>query len=335
MDVHTALIPKTVSRAFEDRLRYLDMKGNPHRFVRMTFLKALIVGMALGALSFVYFDFSSLHGVAGLVVGFIGMLGLTFLQLDLAADSKGKWVESVLPDALQLISSNIRSGLTTERALLVSARPEFGPLEKELKRASTRVLSGSTVEEALLDIPKRIKSSVVERTVWLISKGVRAGGEMADLLAQLSNNLREQLTLQAEARASVSIYVMLIFFSAAIGGPALYAVSSFIVEVMAAQSSTAPAVDPSQLAAAGSRAQGLSGFLGGKTNIIDPDFVVFFTMVMLLVGGFFASLILGAIATGKEKNGFKYLPFVLGLSFLVFFAIRYVLVGAFGSLLLR
>jgi hypothetical protein len=131
------------------------------------------------------------------------------------------------------------------------------------------------------------------------------------------------------------MFKLLIFFSAAFGGPALYAVSSFIVEVMTAQSGSTPEIDPSIIAQGGSRFAGLSGFVGGSASIISPEFIVFFAQVMLFVGGVFASLILGAIATGKEKDGMKYLPVMLLVSFGLFFLIRSVMHAAFGPLLLN
>jgi hypothetical protein len=152
---------------------------------------------------------------------------------------------------------------------------------------------------------------------------------------QLSHNLRKQLALQSEAHASISIYLILIFFSAAFGGPALYAVSSFIVEVMTAQTASTPHIDTGAIAAAGSRFSSLGSFVGGSASIISPDFVVFFAQVMLFVGSIFASLILGAISSGKEKDGVKFLPLMLLFSYGLFFLIRAVMHAAFGPLLLN
>jgi flagellar protein FlaJ len=320
--------------AFEQQFAYLGVRIASRKFFINMMMFALVVGVISTVFTSLVLGWPYLLVMGGFIFSFAGTVAGVYLFLDLQAEGRGKQVERVLPDALQLIASNIKAGLTTERAMLVSARPEFGPLEAEMKRVSTRILAGVPVEKAIMEIPKHIKSTLVERTTWLLARGISSGGEIADLLMQLSRNLRTQIALQSEAHASISIYIILIFFSAAFGGPALYAVSSFIVAVMSAQTAAQPQVDASALAGAGARFGGLGSFIGGESSIISPEFVVFFAQIMLFVGGIFASLILGAISTGKEKDGVKYIPVVLIFSFGLFYLIRIVLIAAFGPLLL-
>lgn len=326
---------QTIMDAFERQFAYLGIRISSRKFFINILMLALLLGIGSTVFTSLALQWPYFMVVLGFFGTFAGTIGGVYLFLDLQAEGRGKQVERVLPDALQLIASNIKAGLTTERAMLVSARPEFGPLETEMKRVSTRILAGVPVEKAIMEIPKHIKSTLVERTTWLLARGISSGGEIADLLMQLSRNLRTQIALQSEAHASISIYIILIFFSAAFGGPALYAVSSFIVAVMSAQTAAQPQVDQSALAGAGSRFGGLGSFIGGESTIISPEFVVFFAQIMLFVGGIFASLILGAIATGKEKDGVKYIPVVLLCSFGLFYLIRTVLIAAFGPLLLN
>ncbi len=325
---------RAIIEAFETEFAYLGVRISSRKFVLNMLMFAFAASVGSTIFTSLVLRWPYFLVVVGFFATFILVMGGIYMFLDLQAESRGRQVERVLPDALQLIASNIKSGLTTERALLVSARPEFGPLETEFKRISTRILSGVPIEKAIMEVPKHIKSTLVERTMWLLARGISSGGEIADLLLQLSRNLRSQLTLQSEARASISIYVILIFFSAAFGGPALYAVSSFIVEVMSSQIGNQPQIDPGALAAAGARSSSLGAFVGGSSGIISPEFITMFAQIMLFVGGIFASLILGAIATGKEKDGIKYLPFVMLCSFGLFFLIRFVLHSAFGTLLL-
>ncbi len=327
----SALIPRPVIEAFARQLLYADVRLEARRFVGFLAVYALITSLVVAGVLAALLKIPPAYSFLGF---FVGLLGIPYLLLSLTADSKGQFVEKVLPDALQLIASNIRAGLTTEKALLLSARPEFGPLERELKRASSVIMSGTPVDFALKDMPARIKSGVLEQTVWLLSRGINSGGEISDLLIQLSNNLREQNALREEEKADVSTYVILIFFSAGVGAPALYGVSSFIVQVMTAQR---PNI--SGLSGAIPAAGGVSGFvssmLSAPKSTITVDFVVFFIELMILFGSFFSALILGVINKGKEKEGFKYLPFLLLVSFGMFFLVRSVLLSVFGPILLR
>ena len=169
--------------------------------------------------------------------------------------------------------------------------------------------------------------------MWLLSRGIGSGGEISDLLIQLSNNLREQNALREEEQADVSTYVILIFFSSAFGAPALYGVSSFIVQVMTAQK---PNVGSINLPAG---TGGVSGFttsmLQASKSTITVDFVVLFIEIMIVFGALFSAMTLGVINKGKEKEGLKYLPFLLLASFGVFLIVRTALLTVFGPILLK
>ena len=237
-----------------------------------------------------------------------------------------------MPDVLQLIASNIKAGLTTERSLFVSARPEFGPLTVELKTASKNIIAGDRIEHALLEIPKKIKSKILERTLWLLAEGIKNGGQIADLLIELGNDLREENIVKAEIKSNISMYIILIFIAAAFGAPMLFGVSSFIVGILEEQMGTvdldADALKEMQ------RGSPMGNMMGVPTASVGEDFVVGFVGVSIIVTSVFAGLTIGVINSGKEKEGVKYIPFVLLISFVLFYLVRAVLEIVFGSLFL-
>jgi len=316
-------IPKSFRLAFAKELDYLGMSVDAGKFVGFVFSFGLFLSIGIALNLYFFFEIPFAFSFIGFFLLFVGGI---YAWLNITAESKGKFVEKILPDVLQLIASNVRSGLTTERALLVSARPEFGPLEFELKKASKKILTGTPVQDALSAIAKSIKSKNLEKTVWLINKGISSGGQVSDVLSQLSDDLREQNSLQDEISANISVYVMLIFFSAAIGAPIMLGISSFIVQILDKQTSGLQ-VDTSNIQ--GPR----TPFSGIPQARISPDFVVLFAGVSLLVTVVFAALTMGIINTGSEKNGMKYLPVLLIVAFGLFFAIRIMLATMFKQLL--
>ncbi len=322
-----AILPRPLVESFRKELEYLGIDVSERSF--LGFLVLFGLGISTGV-SLNLFFFLGFPVFISIPVVFVLFLAGVYVWLSIASESKGKFVEKILPDALQLIASNIKSGLTTERALFVSARPEFGPLEKELKLASKEILAGKRIDIALLELPTRIRSKVLERTVWLISKGIQSGGQIADLLMKLSDDLREQRSIQEEVKANVSMYVLLIFFASAIGAPMLLGISSFIVEILGSQSSIIDPEDLSGFQSAGSAGQFVAV---GDQESLSVEFIVFFSSILILVGAVFASMTMGTINTGKEKNGLKYLPLLLLISFALFFAVRFGLTTFFADLL--
>ncbi len=321
-------IPRRILHGFKREMEYLDINVPEASFVGFLFLFGFFLSLGIAANLFL---FLKINFFAGTVFFFTLFVGGSYLWLNLAAESKGKYVEKILPDALQLVASNVKAGLTTERALLVSAREEFGPLEVELRRAAGKIIGGFTVQDALSEIPKKIKSRLLESTIWLISEGIQRGGEIGDLLIELSDDIREQASVKAEISANISMYVLLIFFASAFGAPVLFGVSTFIVEILTSQSQSIPQV-PS-VSGTSYNSPLMRGFSDASQKV-SFGFVLMFSMVSLFFTSLFASMTIGVINTGAEKGGSKYLPIILLIAFSLFFIIRALLAGFFGNLLL-
>ncbi len=316
------LVPKGVRGAFGRQIKYVGMERDEKRL--FGFLLAFGLFLSAGVSLNLYF-FLSFPIAFGFLGFFVFFLAASYFWLEISAESRGKFVERVLPDALQLVASNIRSGLTLERALLASARPEFGPLSEELRGAGKRILTGEKAGKALASMCGSIRSKNFERTVWLLNKGIESGGEMSSILQQLSDDLREQNMLREEISANVSMYVLLIFFAAAIGAPIMLGISSFIVQIIHSQVSGLSAQTIASI-----QAQSMGGLVV-VSNPVDPAFVSLFSQVALLVTMLFAAMTMGIINTGSEKQGVKYFPVLFIVGFFVFHATWHALQFVFAQ----
>ena len=332
----SSLIPKPFVSWTDRLLEYAGVHIEARRFVGFLFLFGLGLSIAIALNAYVVFEQPTEYAAAAFLVSFMVFAGGALFWLNSIAASKGKFVEKILPDALQLIASNIKAGLTTEKALFVSARPEFGPLSLELQETSKRILSGDRIEHALLVIPTKIKSKVLERTIWLITQGIKSGGQISQLLIKLSRDLREENALKSEVNANISMYVMLIFFSAAFGAPMLFGISSHIVGVLSGQEieelTAGSRTGNIQMGGMGGGLVG--GFISGNDKVkeVDENFVVLFCIVALTVTCIFAGLTLGTMSTGKAINGMKYTVVIALISFPLFFLVRAIMAEVMGSL---
>ena len=77
-----------------------------------------------------------IEGVIAGVIAFFSMCLLIYLFIYfrkiLIISARVKKVEAIFPDFLQLMASNLRAGMTIDRAILTSSRPEFAPLDEEI-----------------------------------------------------------------------------------------------------------------------------------------------------------------------------------------------------------
>ena len=321
-----ALLPTGIIAAFARELRYVGIQVGEKQFVGFLVLFGFGIAIAVSANLFVFFK---INPILSFFVCFIAFLGGVYFWLSQTAEKEGKVAERVFPDVLELIASNIKAGLTTEQALFSSARPEFGVISDELRVASKEIMSGERLENALLDIPTRIKSKILERSIWLLTQGIKSGGEIAGLLIQLGADLREENAMADEISANISMYVILIFAAAIIGAPLLFGISSLIVGILVEQTGNI-AISPEQMESYSSMST-IGRFMGLPTVNITESFIVGFSVIALIATAIFASLTTGAMAAGSEKEGIKYIPILLIGGLGLFFLIRIVLGEMLGG----
>ncbi|MGC8812582.1 MAG: type II secretion system F family protein [Candidatus Aenigmatarchaeota archaeon] len=315
-------MPKGYREYLEKKLVCCGIPTNVDIFIGFTLLLSLLLSFIIslslflvGFLNFLYF-----------VIAFLGILCVSVLVehavLVLIADRKASFVDEILPDALQLMAANIRAGITPDRALLLAARPEFGPLEIEIKRAAKEALTGRSIEDALLEVPKRIESKMLNRAIRLIVEGLRSGGELATLLDETANDARQTQSLRKEVRANVAMYGMFILFAVAIGAPLLYAISTHLVEMIIRVSAGI------QMPEVTGTAAGLSMIKFASPNI-DPQFIFNFSIAAIIITTTFGGIIIGLIEAGKEKAGIKFVFALIAVGILVFIGMRYLLASMF------
>ncbi|MFA6048429.1 MAG: type II secretion system F family protein [Candidatus Micrarchaeia archaeon] len=257
-----------------------------------------------------------------------------YLWLSMAAASRAKKIETVLPDGLQLISANMRAGMTLENAIWSSAVPEFGPLRDEIRKVSADTFGGKPIDEALAAMGTRVRSRIVERTIRLVAEGIRLGGEMAPLLDEVSADIKSTQTLQKEIATSTTMYAMFILFAAVFAAPALFSISTFYSEMneglVAKQ--TAGLSGRQMPTGGGVPAFGFSSPDAQSADRITAKDIRDFSIAALVITTFFAGLLLGQIQAGHWTEGIKYSPIFVGVALAIYFAGVSVLASTVGKI---
>ncbi|MBW2974200.1 type II secretion system F family protein [Candidatus Woesearchaeota archaeon] len=303
--------PKKLRNDYLNLLTYSGIKVNSDRFIGFVAVFGALLALAITF-------YMGLFVTLPFWLSFIGIFFLIqiffYFFLVLRADTKAKFVESILPDVLQLMSSNLRAGLTTDKALLLSARTEFGPFQDEIHQVGKAVTMGKEISSALVDMSKKIKSEMLSKTVALIVSGLKSGGELASLLEQTARNLRREKMVDSRIRANVMTYIIFISVAVCFGSPLLFGLSSFLVEVMA---QTLGSIEMPETSLAGALPVTFTSVS------ISINFVILFSIVFLVTSSILGSLILGLISKGKEREGIRFMPFLVVFSVCIFFLIRF------------
>jgi len=276
---------------------------------------------------------SMLGNILGFIVALLSLLifeALFFAFLFITADNRAKKIEDVLPDALFMISANIRAGMTTENAIMASAKPEFGPLEEEIRRMSAKTFGGSSLNQALLEMGARVRSTTLKRAMRLLVEGNALGGQMAALLYEVGQDMRNIAQLKRELMNITLMYTIFIIFSCVVASPLLFATSVYYTQ-LSEKISSRVTISSDQLPT------GASGFFNvGKKN---PDSQITgtdmqnFAISCIIVTTFFSSLVLSQIRHGKLNGAIKYVPIFMTAALLIFFVAQYILTSMFKSIM--
>ena len=251
-----------------------------------------------------------------------------YVALALAADSRRKKVEDVLPDFLSLSAANVRAGMTVDQAMWYAAKPEFGILSVEVTTVAKRTFGGMPFNKAIDHLSERFNSKAVRRSVALIKQGIASGGKLADILERTAEDSRQMRILRQEIATSLLMYIIFIVFAGAIGTPFLFAISGKLVGVVEGVFTALPTQASGSSVSAGM----VGAFVTpSRPAITSADFAIFAILSCILTA-VFSSLIIGVISKGSKKDGISYLPFLLILSLAIFFVVSFLLEGFLSNL---
>jgi archaellum biogenesis protein FlaJ (TadC family) len=258
------------------------------------------------------FQLEPIYLIAAFILPPLLFVFLLDTLLRIIADSRARICEAAFPDVLILMSSNIKAGLTPDKALNYSIREEFGPLAKELQHASRRANTGLNFSKVLMEVPNTIKSNLIRGSIRLIVEGLEGGGELSSLLEETAKDIRNMELIRKEVQAQVRTYSVFIFFAAVIGAPILFSVSVYLVRALAI-------INPIDLETLPPQAQRNLPFLSMKPPEYGVEFLNMYVLSNLFIISIFAGLLIGLIEKGNELRGAKYIPILLTVALTIFY----------------
>lgn len=304
-------------------MRLLSKLSNEEKgIIKKLILITTVISIAVSTLILIFYR-NFLMSILGFFGTYILILLYAYFKKVLKRRARIKKLEEVFPDFLQLMSSNLRAGMTIDRAMMLSSRPEFAPLDDEILQTGKDITTGKSIEMSLLDMSKRINSEKINKTILLIISGIRAGGDLAVLLDETAVYMRERGFVEKKASSSVLMYVIFIFLAVSIFAPALFSLSTVLVEILEEILSGIPTDLPTNVSAP---------FTLSKLNI-SITFIKYFSIAFMLTIDLLSSLVLGLVNKGDEKEGLKYFPAILVISVFIFFFARILIANFLGDLL--
>lgn len=337
-----AFVPKQLREPLRNYLLKAGYENIPYSLFGLLFLVTLATTYVL-FLGFVVPEIQESSQLAVFLITLIFWLVALFVlnalvmfftwsSLNLKIYGRTKEIEDKLPDYLDLVITNLRSGMSFDKSLFSAIRPEFGVLAREVGMVSKRVLTGNDTAASLHEFSQRYDSPILRRSIDLIVSEIDSGGEIAVVIERVVDNLRKTKRLKDEMRSSVISYMMFISIIVMVLSPLLFALANTILTVIlsfADQIAAGPS-SGSQMGSAASMFESLARLAENEEFIVQG--FRNFSYAALITISLFAGMIVSIIEKGDIRGGIKYIPIFIAVTVILYTISSGIIQSVFGSI---
>lgn len=137
--------------------------------------------------------------LATLVLYMLGILTPPVL-VRFRQQKRAKMLNRQIGDTLVIISNALRAGQSFQQAMNLVSREMAQPTAKEFGRTVRELNLGVSLESALLNMSKRVGSKDLDLLITVILIQRQVGGNLAEVLDNIANTIRERIRIQGEIR---------------------------------------------------------------------------------------------------------------------------------------
>lgn len=160
---------------------------------------ALIVMVTAATIGFVV----GAHVIFGIIFAVVGAWA-PFLFMRSKQGYRQRQLSGQIPDALDLLSSSLRSGHSFLRGMQVVVTQLNPPITEEFERVVDEVRLGMSVEAALGNLVARTGNYDLELIVSAVQTQLSVGGNLAEVLDNIAGMIRERVRLAGEISAATA-----------------------------------------------------------------------------------------------------------------------------------
>lgn len=161
-----------------------------------TFLLIILVTGALAMLLFQIFFGRPLFGV---LVGLVAA-SIPYFVVRSKKTKRTRQMEEQLPDAMDLMTSALRAGLSLPAALQLVAQEAPSPLAEEFGHTFDEQNLGLDIRDAMVNLAKRIDSVDVKFFVTAVVVQRETGGNLAEIMQNIAHIIRERFRILGDVR---------------------------------------------------------------------------------------------------------------------------------------
>ncbi len=154
------------------------------------------IGLALGLAAVLLLLRDPLSAAVGALLGYF----LPRMWVGRRIGSRLNAFNKQLPDTITLLSNSLRAGSSFLQSIELVSRESPAPMGPEMGRVVREVNLGLSMEEALANLVRRIKSDDLDLMVTAIGVQQQVGGNLAEILDTIAFTIRERVRIKGEIR---------------------------------------------------------------------------------------------------------------------------------------
>jgi archaeal flagellar protein FlaJ len=241
-------------------------------------------------------------GIDNLAVFAILIVSLPLAILDFRESWRRRHIEEALPNFYRDLAGMNDSGMTLPNAVHLVAQSDYSTLTPYVRKLDNEMSWNTTFIDAIQRFRARLATPLTDRSIDLIAKASKAGGDVSEVLRAAAKDSYEYINLQTERRNNMLIYVVIVFISFLVFVFVVYILVTTFLSVMATAGSASSATS------AGAQ-------FGGSIDL--PLYTRIFTHAAL-IQGFFSGLVAGQMGEGRVVAGLKYSIIMLLIAWIMF-----------------
>jgi len=177
--------------AMQDALEQAGMKLRAGNFLAL----CLMVGVLCGLLALI-FSKNPAIGWAALIIGAV----LPYAVVSYRRQKRFEKIEELFPEAIDTLARAVRAGHAFTTALEMISNEISEPLATEFRKLYEEQKFGMPVRDALMNLTERVPLVDVKFFVTAVMLQRETGGNLAEILDNLSYVIRERFKIQRQVR---------------------------------------------------------------------------------------------------------------------------------------
>jgi len=191
---HSNFFEKFGSAIFKE-LQAADIAMRPEEFMTIWIILAILPG------SIIYlFTLNELF----LIICIVGGIALPVVYVKSKQKSRNKKFDEQLGDALMIACSCLRSGLSFNQAMETIAKDMDAPVSTEFSTAIKEMNMGYSMDDALENMGKRIKSTHLQLMISAVLVQRQTGGNLSHILETISDTIKERMKLKRQLKTATA-----------------------------------------------------------------------------------------------------------------------------------